>query len=575
MNESEVKAYLQYLYDDFPYFYSEVARIIGGEEPGRARMDIAHFMQHGAEGEKRVKGGGFRRVVLAMRKIGKSFIAAAYDDWRLFRNAQEQVLHCSASEGLAKDTLHMERRWLDIVPFLKHLAPHGENQERDNIMRFDVATANHALLHSASVRAIGISGQLPGVGATLVRPDDVESPENTLTQDGRKLLRQRIEGFEPLTLSGGDILYLGTPQHEESIYRILPDLGYTVRAWPIVYPALNEEIPHLAPMIIEDLKSGRAKPGDPVFPEKMNSEQVALKRLRCTPATFAMQFMLRTDLLEKEIRPLRLDDLMVLDSLHRDLAPSTLVWGHKHQNQSTRLPYASVGFGDDGYYAPVMIGVDWIPYHGTKAALDPAGRGKDEMAWAIAGQLYGNLFLKYVGGVHGGATPDNLEVIAQSLRDHDARELTIETNFGGDFLVPLIEPVIRKFIVREGEDQRFPKGWSCAVLPIHSTGQKEKRIIDALAPVSQQHRLIISKSVAKDVEWARQYTHITTERGSLDHDDRLEASAMVVSAFKDVLYQDSTRISERKQKEAQIDQLRKLSAHFGPVRPPNWINLGF
>ncbi len=572
MSKPQLAAYFQRLHDSFPFFYAELSKFVGLKKPCRARLDMAQWMQDGPPEQT----SGKRYGVLACRKVGKTFIACAFDCWKFYRNNMEQVFHCSASTSFAQDSLALERKWLGIVPFLKHMAPGGRDRERDNLSRFDIATANLALLHSASSMAFGIMGQLPGKGATLVRPDDIETPENTLTQDGRRLLENRIEGLECLTLPGADILYLGTPQCEESIYRKLLERGYVFRAWPIAYPQPGEEIPGLAPMLVEDLASGRAKPGDPVFPDVLDAEQVMLKRQRTSPATFAMQFMLRTDLLEKEVRPLRLDDLIVFKEMHRDVAPSLIVWGHTHQNGSTRLPISSVGFGDDGFYAPVLVadGAQWRNYHGTKAALDPAGRGKDEMAWAIAGQLYGNIFLKHVNGVHGGATPENLDIIVSSLRDHGARELIVETNLGGDNLVYLLEPVIRRYTVKPGDDQRYPEGWSCTIVPDHVAGQKELRIISALSPVTQQHRLIVSESVAKDRTWALQLTRLTKERGSLDeyHDDRIEATSMVVKAFGELLYQDAERITQKRREEQQKETLRRINARFAPVKPPNWIN---
>lgn len=568
MNQAEFREYLQHLYDDFPYFYTEVSRVVGLNEPSRMRLDIAHWMQHGPA----------RRGVLASRKIGKTFILGAYCDWRGFRNAQEQILHCSQSTDFAKKSVSVMRKWLDHVPFLRHMAPQGREKERDNELEFDFGTAKLELIHSASVTARGITGQLPGLGATLACPDDIETPENTLTQDGRALLEQRSDNIESLMLPEGDILYLGTPQCKESIYRKLLDRGYTFRAWPVAYPKSSENIPGLAPIITEDLRTGRAKPGDPVFPDVFTAEEIALKRLRTSPSTFAMQFMLRTDLIDSEVRPLRLDDLMVLPNLHRDLAPVNLVWGHNSQSQSTRLPIPSVGFGNDGYYAPVMIDSDWKPYHGTKAALDPAVSASakgDEMAWAIAGQLHGNIFLKAVYGVRGGATPENLEKIVLSLREHDARELIIETNFGGAYLIPLIEPVIRKFCIKAGEDERFPNGWSCSIPQegTHAVGQKEKRIIESLSPVTRQHRLIVAKAVAEDTEWAHQFVNITEERGCLDHDDRIEATSMVVAAFKDVLYQNSQAITDRQIQEKQLEALKKLNSRFATPEL-TWIDAG-
>lgn len=569
MNETEFKAYLQRLYDDFPAFYVELCKHVGLNPPCRMRLDIAHWIQHGPK----------RRGTLAKRKIGKSNIMCAYDCWCWFRNANTQVLSVSGSGDLAKDILTLNRRWLSSVPFLRHLAPNkGSRQarERDNTVEFDVGAANLNLLLSASMTAKGITSQLPGTGAHVVQPDDIEQPENTLTRAARELLLKRVDEFEHICLPDGDIVYSGTPHHEESVYRKLIERGYQFRAWPGLYPNSTENIPGLAPLIIEDLEQGRAKPGDPVFPDIFSQEEVALLQLRTSKSSFAMQVMLRTDLLETEIRPLRLDDLIVLDSMHRDLAPVQIVWGHKTSQGSTLLAdIPSVGLGLDAFYAPILISPDWKPYNGTKAWLDPAGRGADKTAWAIASQLHGNIFVKYVESVSGGPTIENLGIIVQSLRKHGAQELWIETNAGGEYWIPLMEPIIRKFMVQRGDESSpYPNGWSCAILGEHSVGQKEKRAINRLSAPMQTHRVIVSPQVAQNRELAYQITRITEERGALEHDDEIDAFSGVVSRFTEDMVQDQDLILKRKNDDEVKRRLEKSLSRWHPKpEPPMWARL--
>lgn len=84
--------------------------------------------------------------------------------------------------------------------------------------------------------------------------------------------------------------------------------------------------------------------------------------------------------------------------------------------------------------------------------------------------------------------------------------------------------------------------YPCTIEEVRHNIQKEKRIIDTLEPVLNRHKLIVSDSVIKedlklfsnDDESFRcslfyQLTHITKDRGSLRHDDRLDALSMAVS----------------------------------------------
>lgn len=89
-------------------------------------------------------------------------------------------------------------------------------------------------------------------------------------------------------------------------------------------------------------------------------------------------------------------------------------------------------------------------------------------------------------------------------------------------------------------------GYPCTVEEIHHSGQKEKRIIDTLEPVMNQHRLVVDRKVilldhsvaqehygdrASQYQAFYQLSRITKDRGSLLHDDRVEALAMMVAFF--------------------------------------------
>ncbi|PXX61360.1 hypothetical protein SAMN05660489_04170 [Pseudomonas sp. LAMO17WK12:I10] len=87
-----------------------------------------------------------------------------------------------------------------------------------------------------------------------------------------------------------------------------------------------------------------------------------------------------------------------------------------------------------------------------------------------------------------------------------------------------------------------------------SKGQKELRICDVLEPVLGSHKLVVMEGVIErdyettlsidattDVKYSSFYqlTRITKERGSLAHDDRLDALAIGVQFFTNALEKDS------------------------------------
>lgn len=542
---------------DFGYFVYALWQIDPSQDlppnctPHAVQYDICKWLQKGPN----------RRIVRGFRGLSKSWLTVAYALWRLLRNPNEKVMLCSETEGFAKKLLHMLRFWIDEVWFLNHLAPQRHNDHyRDNRLAFDVGCCKPS--KDPSVSAVGVTGALPGIRASIVVPDDVETPENSRTRDGRQLLRERVLEFENLLLPQGDIVYLGTPHHEETLYDYLVDeMGYACRTWPLEYPAADQVVPNLSPMLQDHIDQGqvnmRAETRS-VWPERWGHDEIV--RLRISKRNYAMQFMMRSDLADLERYPLRLEDFIV-HPCHRDLAPVSIVWGLRtNEGPTTVQSIPSVGFTGDNFHSPIFVDKDMIPYRSTKAALDPAGRGKDEMAWAIMSQLHGNIFWKYVNGVHGGATQDNLETIVLSLRQYNATELFIESNFGGEFLIPLIQTVVQRFSIAPGENDALPDGWSCNVQGLHASGQKEIRTISAFEAPLAQHRIVIDPSVAKDEVTMFQLTRLTHDRNSLDHEDRIEAAAMTLAQFKDVLNQDAPSLAKQHHENAAfLDMLKRHS----------------
>ena len=117
-------------------------------------------------------------------------------------------------------------------------------------------------------------------------------------------------------------------------------------------------------------------------------------------------------------------------------------------------------------------------------------------------------------------------------KDYKVNRIVIESNFGDSMFNALLLPVLTK------------TGYQCEVEGVRHNTQKERRIIDTLEPVMNQHRLIVHKQVIIDdadsikiypLEKQQQYslfyqmTRITKDRNSLAHDDRLDCLAMAVA----------------------------------------------
>lgn len=163
-----IALYNKRLHDDFKFFLSEVWRAWKLPALLRVQNDIADFLQHGPP----------RLIVEGFRGLAKTWITTAFCLWRLFEDPKNQITLSSASEGLSLDTLFMMREWIDLMPFLRHMTPQA--WRRDAAKKFDIAGAPIGD-RTASVRAIGITGALPGGRATDIVVDDAETPENAMT----------------------------------------------------------------------------------------------------------------------------------------------------------------------------------------------------------------------------------------------------------------------------------------------------------------------------------------------------------------------------------------------------------
>ena len=515
---------------DFRYFLVVVWRHLQLPDPTPIQLDIAHYMQEGPK----------RRIIEAFRGVGKSWMAAAYVLWLLRNDPQKKIMVVSASKTRADDFAMFCIRLIREMPLLQCLEP-DRDEQRAASNRFDVRPAIPD--QSPSVKSVGIFGQLTGSRADLILPDDVETPNTSWTVGMREKLLAAVGEFQAILKPGGDIMFLGTPQTEESLYNKLQLRGFQARIWPARYPQKPEKYGDaLAPVITE---AGPELIGKPTDPRRFSEMDLLERETSYGRSAFALQFQLDTSLSDLERFPLRLSDLMVLEV--SDHAPEKLVWSAGAEFRITDLP--AVGFSGDFYHRPAYIHGDWLPFQGCVMHIDPSGRGSDETAYAIVAHLNGTLYVLEVGAFRDGYTEEVLEGLAKAAKRRKVNLILLEDQFGQGMLENLLKPYLQV---------QHP----CTIEPVRSNVQKERRIINALEPVMNQHRLVVNRSVVEDDAKGReddaiekrlsyqlfhQLTHITVEKGCLQHDDRLDALAGAVEYWNESLAIDEDRaIKERK-----------------------------
>ena len=525
------------IFEDFRYFLIMVWRHLLLPDPTWVQMDIASYLQHGPR----------RKVIEAFRGVGKSWVTSAYVCWRLLRNPQVKIMVVSASKDRADQFSTFTLRLISEMEILKHLVPRPE--QRQSKIAFDVGPA--LADHSPSVKSVGIFGQMAGSRADEIVADDIEVPNNSETQSMRDKLSERVKEFDAVLKPSGEVTYLGTPQCEDSLYNSLPERGYDVRVWPARVPSLKAQKTDygdkLSPAVVEFIERG-AKPRDPVDPVRFDDDDLLERELSYGKSGFSLQFMLDTSLSDADRYPLKLADLIVT-SLDRSTAPQRLIWSNDPVNQLKELE--CVGLNGDRYYSPAHLSNDYAEYEGAVLAIDPSGRGKDETSYAVVKMLNGYLFTTAAGGLQGGYSDAVMKKLVDIAREHKCNVGIIESNFGDGMFSKLLLPHLSK-----GK-------YNMTLEEVRSSTQKEKRIIQTLEPVMNQHRLIVCPSVVKhDQESVKDYTpaestkrqlfyqmsRMTADKGALAFDDRLDALAMAVAYWTDLMGQDEDKkINEREE----------------------------
>jgi len=526
---------------DFRNFVFLVWQHLNLPDPTPVQYDMAEYLQYAPK----------RAVIEAFRGVGKSYITSAFVCWKLLLDSETKVLVVSASKVRSDDFSTFTQRLINELPILHHLK--SREGQRQSKVAFDVGPCQAS--HSPSVKSVGITGQLSGSRADIIVADDVEVPNNSMTQTMRDKLSEAVKEFDAVLKPDGSIVYLGTPQTEMSLYETLPERGYEVRIWPSRYPDEKQVIRYsnkLAPFIQDKLDRGSII-GDPTDPLRFDAEDLLERELSYGRSGFALQFQLDTSLSDADKYPLKLSDLIIM-GVDSTTAPEKPVWTRDPRNKLTDLP--NVGLPGDFFYSPETKLGDWIPYNGSVLSIDPSGRGKDETGYAVVKMLNGYLYVSECGGLRGGYKNENLEALSVIAKRNDVNLILIESNFGDGMFMELLKPILRKI-------------HNVTIEEIRSNVQKEKRIIDTLEPVMNQHRLVIDpKIIEKDYNTIQDYpvetqcrymlfhqmTRITKEKGALIHDDRLDALQMAVQYWVDFMAADAEmEIQTRKEELLDIE----------------------
>ena len=493
----------KFLEDEFACFYVYSFAHLNLPAPTIAQLEMAKFISN---------RDNPHRMMMAMRGLSKSLTSQIYVAWRLLNDPNEKILVMSAGSDRAKSYTQFVKKLIGTLPITKPMLPR-HNVERTSTQMFDVAGSSAS--DSASIYAVGAGNQLAGFRASLVIYDDVEtaqSVESTVMMEKNDTYCMEAQN---LLMSGKDeSITLCTPHSMSSMYISWIDKGVV----PFIIPA---EVPEddsqyfggLAPFVkdmIADELIGTA------VDERLDKDFLMSKKMRIGKSKYKLQYMLDVSDADDLRFPLKLNDLIVMD-VDNDVAPLKITHSSMPDNN---LYIKHNGFKADKLYSPSYVSDEVAEYEMKILSLDPSGKGKDEIGISLIFSLNTRLFLKKITGLQGGYEDENMINIANLCKIYGIDTLLIEKNWGGGMFTKMLEPHLRRISPMTGIDE------------VNVTGQKEVRIIEALEPLVNQHKLIVDKdTLDKDKQgniinsFTYQFSKITKERESLRADDRLDSLA--------------------------------------------------
>lgn len=535
------------LLDDFRNFLDYILFRLKGVHPSPNQYEIADWVWRGGvlDHVKHPELIPDKRMAEALRGVGKSTITHIYVPWEIIRSYHYtgghpdcHIMIVSGTKDLADAAARFIRDLIETTPMLRCLVP-NDPDERWSGTTLNVNGRVTAL--APTVFSRGLFGRLTGDRADLIVFDDIEIPANAETQGQREKLRMRAQEFTDVLTPGGEMVGLGTPQVEDTIYVEMEEWGFVRRKWPARFPDPTWMAKHgdlLSPRLSRLLEEDPSLEGQPTEPRF--DDEVLFKREAVSRSRFALQNMLDTSLADEERYPLKLRDLCILD-LEKSRGPEYISWSNDERRRLQDLP--CVGLTGDAFYGPRDLDVPYKEYDYRIMAIDPSGRGADETGYAILGALGGNIFVLKCGGLTGGYSPATLEKLISMAKEHRVQAFITEDNYGDGMFDALLAAALRKAV--DESKAKDEKPWPGArIESVHHVANKDQRIIDTLEPVMNQHRLGVDQQVVKNdrpgggeagetYRLFHQMTRIQRVKGSLTHYDRLDALAIGVAHLTD------------------------------------------
>lgn len=471
------------------------------------------------------------RVLEVFRGAGKSTIVAVYNSWRLYIDPTHQILVQGADDGLAVD---LSRDTLAIVE--GNPLTTGMVRQVPAVTQWWTEAGFARVARTPQLRARGILSRTTGVRADEIQNDDIEVASNVDSQPAREKLRRKLAEQTHILKPGGSKLFIGTPHTHDSIYEEMIAAG----AEPLVIPlfkrlqryedgrqrryAINGTVGHDGvwvftgigkharlltegvhyaidgdavvlrepPQTVVDICTGNA------WPERFNRNELQKRRRECRTLN---EFDSQYQLVAKPVGNIRLDPDLIRPY---DCEPVVTI-----ANKTA------------------VMHLGQVQIVSATLRLDPAsGKPKSDVS-AVAlvlqdatGRLYWHRAIGLIGELaevsdRGEIMGGQVDEVCDLIEKFQLTRVDVETNGIGGHVPSILRGAIKR------------RGLPCAVKEVHSTGNKNRRILAAFEPPLKSGYLWAHVSVLEVVEHQMR----DWNPGIADQpDDYLDAGAGAITA---------------------------------------------
>lgn len=505
------------------------------KEPGPVHDDIIEGLIN----------GGTNTLIMATRNTAKSTLTCMWILLQIYLDPLITILSVSRSSALAKRNLRFIRQWITNSPFVAHLDPSLNEKCLDSAEEFVVPAALDVNTGGSTLVSLGRTSQLTGRRAHIVLSDDIEGPDDN-DPDKVTALAEMVAEYEHIMHPGGRTIALGTPQSEYSLYAQQAASG----EWNLFKARMFE---------VEVDEKGK-ETFRSRWPARFTDADLADKKRKMTKKAWDLHWMLICDpkkLLEK---PLKIKDMVLVDwPVDRPNFPLVVYPGTAPANVVQDVTTWGAPDGDV-WIGPSQVDDTVRPYVLTTAACDPASglAGRDAIGLAIISITQGGqAVIRHVEGVRGVSLEANLVHISHRLKEFHVHRLGVEERRDSLFGRTLAAECAKR-------------GWPITPEQI-TTGQmgKGQRIIEALAPVMSQGRLVMLRDVALGDHGGELVNEMVScsydGRIGARYDDIVDALSHAVNMCGEMLTGDV--IESITEARVNLDALYDLSIREGGVKP--------